>query len=269
MRLRPIASWFAAAGAFAFLMAGTPAPAQEGPGCRPNLAGRDNLIRQVALTKDQLRLTFVGHATFLIETPQNVTAATDYNDHVRPSVVPTIATMNRAHGTHFTNRPDPGIRHVLRGWNPAGGPARHDVRAGDLRVRSVSTNIRDWGGGTDMHGNSIFVFELDDLCVAHLGHLHHTLTPEHMRELGRVDVVLFPVDGSVTLDRAGMIEVLSMLQAPLMIPMHFFSETRLAAFLDEAGGKFPVERSDFATIVVSRDTLPARPTIRVLPGRHY
>lgn len=269
MRLRPIASWFAAMGALALVIAGTPVRAQEGPGCKPNLAQRNPLIRPVALEKDQLRLTFVGHATFLIETPQGVTAATDYNDHVRPTVIPTVATMNRAHGTHFTNRPDPGIRHVLRGWNPAGGPAAHDVLAGDLRVRSVSTNIRDWSGGTDMHGNSIFVFELGDLCVAHLGHLHHTLTADHMRQLGRVDVVLFPVDGSVTLDRAGMIEVLTMLQAPLMIPMHFFSETRLAAFLGEAGGRFPVEHTDTATITVSRETLPARPTIRVLPGRHY
>lgn len=268
MRLRPIAAWAAAALALISLtLVGSPAKAQEGPGCRPNLAQRNALIRHAALDKDQLRLTFVGHATFLIETPQGVSAATDYNDYVRPATIPTVATMNRAHSTHFTNRPDPGIRHVLRGWNPAGGAAQHDVTVDDLRVRNVSTNIRGWSGETDMHGNSIFVFERDDLCVAHLGHLHHTLTADHMRQLGRVDVVLFPVDGSVTLDRAGMIEVLGMLQAPLMIPMHFFSEARLAAFLDEAGGKFPVERSDSATIVVSRDTLPARPTIRVLPGR--
>ena len=46
--------------------------------------------------------------------------ATDYNDYLRPSVVPDIATMNRAHTTHYSNFPDPDIKHLLRGWNPDG-----------------------------------------------------------------------------------------------------------------------------------------------------
>ena len=44
--------------------------------------------------------------------------ATDYNDYVKPTVVPTIVTMNHAHSTHYTDNPDPAIKHVLRGWGP-------------------------------------------------------------------------------------------------------------------------------------------------------
>jgi hypothetical protein len=62
----------------------------------------------------QVRLTFIGHATFLIESPAGVTIATDYSDASRPSIVPDIVTMNRAHSTHFTFSPDPGIDHVRR-----------------------------------------------------------------------------------------------------------------------------------------------------------
>ena len=86
--------------------------------------------RPVALKPTEVRMTFVGHSTWLIESPGAVKIATDYNDYLRPSVVPDIATMNRAHTTHYSNFPDPAIKHVLRGWNPEGGPgqARHDRR---------------------------------------------------------------------------------------------------------------------------------------------
>ena len=101
-----------------------------------------------------------------------------------------------------------------------------------MHIRSVATNIRDWNGGTMRHGNSIFVFEVGSLCVAHLGHLHHTLTQQQLNEIGRVDVVMVPVDGSCTLDLDGMVEVLQSLKAPLMIPMHYFSSGTLNRFLD-------------------------------------
>lgn len=224
-------------------------------------------LRLAALTADQVRLTFIGHSTFLIESPQLVRIATDYNDYVRPPMVPDIATMNRAHSTHYTDRPDPGIKHVLRGWREDGAPAAYDVTYKDVHIRSVATNIRDWSGGTMKHGNSIFVFEVGSLCVAHLGHLHHTLTQQQLNEIGRVDVVLVPVDGSFTLDLDGMVEVLQSLKAPLVIPMHYFSSSTLNRFLDRVREKYDVEMANTPSVVVSRATLPTKPKFLVLPGR--
>jgi L-ascorbate metabolism protein UlaG (beta-lactamase superfamily) len=241
------------------------------PGCRPEMAermpeGGPRIIR-AALKPDEVKLSFVGHSTFLIETPQGVTIATDYNDYLRPPQVPVVATMNRAHSTHYSNAPDPGIRHLLRGWNPAGGRAEHDMTIADLRLRNVVTNIRDWNGNTIPDGNSIFIFEIGEMCIGHLGHLHHTLEPAHIRALGRLDVVLAPVDGNYTLDQEGMMEVLRTLQARLIIPMHYFGPGTLSRFLDAAGRHFAVERQDSPVTIVSKATLPARPTVRVLPGQ--
>lgn len=224
-------------------------------------------FRLAALEPGQVRLTYIGHSTFLIESPKDVKVATDYNDYVRPTVAPDIATMNRAHSTHYSSNPDPAIKHVLRGWNPDGSPARHEFTYEDVWVRNVVTNIRDWGGGTLLHGNSIFVFELAGVCVAHLGHLHHTLTQEHIDQLGRIDVLLVPVDGSYTLGVEGMIEVLGQIKAPLMIPMHIFGPSTLERFLALVGEKYDVERADVSTLVVSRATLPKKPKMIVLPGR--
>jgi len=222
---------------------------------------------RVALNPDQVRITYVGHSSFLIESPQLVRIVTDYNDYVRPPVVPDIITMNHAHSTHFTDRPDPAIKHVLRGWGPTPDqPARHDVTVGDVRVRNVPTNIRDWSGGTERHGNSIFIFEVANLCIAHLGHLHHTLTQQQLNEIGRVDIVFVPVDGSYTLDLEGMLEVLQALKAPQMIPMHFFSIYTLQRFLERARQNWEVETSEIPSILVSKATLPTTPKVTVLPG---
>ena len=222
---------------------------------------------RVALNPDQVRITYVGHSSFLIESPQLVRIVTDYNDYVCPPVVPDIITMNHAHSTHYTDRPDPAIKHVLRGWGPTPDqPARHDVSVGEVRVRNVPTNIRDWSGGTERQGNSIFIFEVANLCIAHLGHLHHTLTQQQLNEIGRVDVVFVPVDGSYTLDLEGMMEVLQALKAPQMIPMHFFSMYTLQRFLDRARQNWELETSEIPSILVSKATLPTTPKVTVLPG---
>ena len=245
-----------------------PALAAE-EGCPGLVASRSLPIVPAALAQREVGLTYVGHATFLIESAGGVKIATDYNDYVRPTVVPDVATMNRAHSTHYSTRPDPGIKTILRGWNPDGGEApRWDQQIGDVRIRNVVTNIRQWGGETTIpQGNSIFVFEAADLCIAHLGHLHHTLTPEHLKQLGRIDVVLVPVDGSYTLDIDGMMEVLSALSPKLMIPMHFFGQHTLNRFLDRARDqKWEVARQESPYLVLSRETLPTSPRVVTLPG---
>ena len=223
--------------------------------------------RLAALDPDQVRISYVGHATFLIESPQLVRIATDYNDYVRPPVRPDIITMNHAHDTHYTDHPDPAIKYVLRGWGPSENePARHDITLRDVRVRNVPTNIRDWGGGTERNGNSIFVFEIANMCIAHLGHLHHTLNQQQLNEIGRIDAVMAPVDGNFTLDLDGMVEVLHALKAPLIIPMHFFSGFTLNRFLDRVAQDWEVERSAIPSVVISKTTLPTKPKVLVLPG---
>jgi len=261
----------------AFAQGAGPAKPEMNESC-PGLVARERppfipaALRFAALKEGEVRISYVGHSTFLIESPQGVKIATDYNDYVKPRGLPDIATMNHAHSTHYTDNPDPGIKHVLRGWGPSPDePARHDLQVGDVRVHNVPTNIRNYmTGGTERHGNSIFIFEIANLCIAHLGHLHHTLTQQQLNEIGRIDVVMVPVDGGVTLDLDGMAEVLAALKAPLMIPMHYFSTYSLRRFLDVLGEKsYEVEISETPSVVVSKATLPAKPKLLVLPGRAF
>jgi L-ascorbate metabolism protein UlaG (beta-lactamase superfamily) len=249
----------------------TPAKPEMTESCPGLIAARPPLVqhaslRLAALEHDQMRLSYIGHSTFLIESPQLVRIATDYNDYVRSPLLPDIATMNHAHSTHYTLSPDAGIKYVLHGWADDEKPARIDLQYKDVRVRNVPTNIRSFDGGTERHGNSIFIFEVANLCVAHLGHLHHTLTQQQLNEIGRVDIVLVPVDGSYTLDLDGMVEVLHALKAPLMIPMHYFSAYTLDRFLQRVRQEWDVEVAEIPSLVVSKASLPAKPKVMVLPG---
>jgi L-ascorbate metabolism protein UlaG (beta-lactamase superfamily) len=155
---------------------------------------------------------------------------------------------------------------VLRGWNPPGGPAKHDLQIEDVRIRNVTTDIRGGYAGRIADGNSIFIFEVAGLCIGHLGHLHHELTPEHVGWVGRLDVVLVPVDGGYTMAQVNMLNVLKDLKARIVIPMHFFGPTTLARFIDNARSDLEVEMASSPVLVLSPKDLPAKPKLVVLPG---
>ena len=105
-----------------------------------------------------------------------------------------------------------------------------------------------------------------NLCIAHLGHLHHTLTQQQLDEMGRIDVLLVPVDGNYILDLEGMVEVLRALKAPLMIPMHYFSAYTLNRFLDRVRQEWEVEVAEVPSVLVSKTSLPTKPKVLVIPG---
>ena len=65
---------------------------------------------------------------------------------------------------------------------------------------------------------------------------------------------------------AGMIEVLRRLRAPLVTPMHYFSEATLGRFIAVAQSVFPIERFETSELTIARDRLPAKTQIWILPA---
>lgn len=209
-------------------------------------------------------ITYAGHSTYIIETPAGVTIATDFSGAHGTSFSPRVVTMNKAHGTHFTMNPDPAIEHVLPGWNPEGGQARHSLLVDDVYIRNVTTDIRRYGA-MEADANSIFIFEVAGLCIGHLGHLHHRLEDTHYAAIGRLDVLMVPVDGGLTLSLDGMSEIARRLSSSVILPMHRHA-TPLSAFTGRMGEGFDLDFRDTRSIAVSLDTLPRRPTIVILQG---
>jgi L-ascorbate metabolism protein UlaG (beta-lactamase superfamily) len=210
-------------------------------------------------------ITYAGHSTYIIETPGGVRIATDFSGVYGYDPLPRVATMNKAHRTHFTDTPDPAIEYVLRGWNPEGGPAKHAVVVEDVYIRNVPTDIRNWGGGLEPDGNSIFIFEVAGLCIGHLGHLHTRLSDQQFGQIGRLDILMVPIDGGMTQSLGSMSEIATRLYSSMILPMHRHS-TPLGEFTGRMGEGFQVEFRASRSLTVSLKTLPSRPTIVVLEG---
>jgi len=207
-----------------------------------------------------VRLTFVGHATFLIESPEGVSLATDYNGHNVPRNTPDIVTMNRFHITHYTPYPDPAIKYVLRGWDPDGGVVRNHAKLKDLRIYSVPSNIQHYGTRTT-HDNSLFVFETGGICIAHLSHLHHDLTEEDVTRLGRIDVLIVPVDGYVTMSHAEVLHIISVIRPRLVLPCHWDLFGGPLAFAHRVQGQYPTKTTTSNVIELRQDMLPRQTEI--------
>ncbi|SIQ38436.1 L-ascorbate metabolism protein UlaG, beta-lactamase superfamily [Rhizobium sp. RU20A] len=227
--------------------------------------GQWPVIPAQARANEAVTISYIGHSTFLIETPGGISIATDFNGYHRPAAAPTVATMNKAHSSHYTLTPDPAIRHVLHGWGEAGKAAEHHLMVGDTYVRNVPTDIRSGYGAMEANGNSIFIFEVAGLCIGHLGHLHHELTDSHYAAIGRLDVVMVPVDGGLTMGADSMSRVVTRLRSALILPMHRRGPP-IDRFLDMFGSGFDHRFADSATITVSLRTLPEKPLIYILKG---
>jgi L-ascorbate metabolism protein UlaG (beta-lactamase superfamily) len=236
-------------------------------GCTPIALGQPG-IRPVSDTDETVRITFLGHASFEIESPAGVRAVTDYNGVNVPAEPPDIATMNHAHATHYTLHPDPRIPHVLHGWAEDGQPPVYDLTVRDMHVSNLPTNIRNIGGETERYGNSIFVFETAGLCIAHLSHLHHLLEPADVKALGHVDIVMIAVDGTWTMSQPDAVRVIGQIQPRVVLPMHYITRDVLAHFLELARETYAIEIHDSPDLAISRAALPPEPTVIALPG-HY
>lgn len=216
-----------------------------------------------------VRLTYIDHSMFLLQTKGGLSAATDFTGFIgNTTLIPDIVTMNNAHDSHWTPFPDAEIPHILEGWRTNGIPAEHHLDLGEMLVRNVTTDIRSRGGGGIVEdGNSIFVFEVAGLCIGHLGHLHHEPDDAQFAALGRLDVVMAAVDGGLTLDLPTMTRVLKRLKSSIVIPMHWFSYGSLDRFLAGMQDEFDIRRDAPHSIEISLRSLPDRPTVIVLtPG---
>ena len=209
---------------------------------------------------------YISHASFLLWTNGGITAVTDYTGFIgNTTFLPDVVTMNHAHSSHWTAYPDPKIPHVLRGWGETfGSGVDHYLDLGEMLIRNVSTDIRSAFSGREPRGNSIFVFEVAGLCVGHLGHLHHVPNDQQFAALGRLDVVMAPVDGGLTLSLPEIISTIGRLRSSIVIPMHWFSQYSLDAFLLGVADNFVIDRTGQSSIEVSLRNLPSQPTVVVL-----
>lgn len=75
--------------------------------------------------------------------------------------------------------------------------------------------------GADRGENIIFIFQIDDIKIAHLGDLGTNLNDEQFNQLEGVDILLIPVGGVYTINGQQAAEVVNKVEPRIVIPMHY------------------------------------------------
>ncbi|HEX3693717.1 MAG TPA: MBL fold metallo-hydrolase [Solirubrobacteraceae bacterium] len=91
----------------------------------------------------------------------------------------------------------------------------------------------DERAGTERGPNTIFVFELDGVRVAHFGDFgQRTLREEQAQAVGGVDLLMLPVGGGPTIGAEQATEIVKRLAPRWVVPMHY--RTERIGFLEDA-----------------------------------
>jgi len=124
----------------------------------------------------------------------------------------TVVTVSNehAHHNHVEAVKDP-VR-VIR------GPGEYEVAG--VVVLGIST-YHDNEKGKRLGKNNVYLIEIDDVRVCHLGDLGHSLSASQTAELGAVDVLLVPVGGVCTINAATAAEAIGALEPRIIVPMHY------------------------------------------------
>ena len=114
----------------------------------------------------------------------------------------------------------------------------------------------------------IFTFQAEGVRFCHLGDLGRLLTPDQIKAIGKVDVLMIPVGGYYTIDAAEAWKVVDQLKPKVVIPIHYYmpgSKINVLSTVDPfIKGKKNVKHIADGTVKITASTLPKEMEVWVL-----
>lgn len=160
-------------------------------------------------------ITWLGHSCFMIKGRNAVVITDPYSPNLGYSLgKPTahIVTVSHQHEGHSYVQ---GI----------GGEPKIVTRPGEYEIGGVLiigiATFHDNDKGANRGKNTVYLMEIDEMTVCHLGDLGHVLTADQVEETGNVDVLLLPVGGGSTISAPVAAEVVRQLEPKAVVPMHY------------------------------------------------
>jgi L-ascorbate metabolism protein UlaG (beta-lactamase superfamily) len=222
-------------------------------------------FRVAASTPGPVEIEWFGHSTFQITSSKGTRVLTDPHgafDLPHPTLPQHIVTTSHPHGPHSAVGMALGNPVVLHGLTPSG----EDWNKIYTTIRDVSVYtvpaFHDKSRGMQRGKNAIFVFRVDDICIAHLGDLGHLLTPEQLKMMGKIDILLVPVAGGFyTVTASEAKEVTKQVNPKIAIPMHYWWEAAVSEFTQ---GVPRVKTTSGPMLRIAKPELPQQTEIVVL-----
>lgn len=160
-------------------------------------------------------VTWLGHGCFRLRGR----AAAVVTDPYPPAVGLKLARMDAEVVTVSHEHDNHSFTQVVRdGAYEIRGPGEYEVAG--VSVIGIPTYHDAEKGAT--HGrNTVYLIEIDDVRVCHLGDLGHKLEDTEAEAVTTPDVLLVPVGGASALNGAQAAEVVRQLEPRYVIPMHY------------------------------------------------
>ena len=160
-------------------------------------------------------ISWLGHSCFRIKGSHVIVITDPYSPDLGYSLgKPTarIVTVSHQH---------PGHSYV----EGIGGGPRLVSRPGEYEINGVLiigiATFHDADKGEKRGKNTVYLIEVDEVSICHLGDLGHVLTAQQVEEIGNVDVLMLPVGGVSTINASVAAEVVRQLEPKVVVPMHY------------------------------------------------
>ena len=210
---------------------------------------------------EKVIIQWFGHAYFLISDGVRIAIDPfkDLEGYPNPKVGAEVVLVTHDHFDHHQTGAVSGSPQVVRGYGKN--------NAKGVEFLGVKT-YHDEAKGAKRGENTVFVFEVGGIRLAHCGDLGHLLTEEQLKEIGKVDVLMIPVGGFYTIDAKQAWQNIEKIKPKIVIPMHYkqpflgknFPIDKVDVFLE---GKKNVKRLDRNLLVLEKGKLPTETTIYV------
>jgi L-ascorbate metabolism protein UlaG (beta-lactamase superfamily) len=227
------------------------------------------LLRTATAPSHPLLIEWFGHATFQITSSKGTRILTDPHrrDDLPWATLPQhIVTTSHQHAAHSNIWMARGNPVILEGLTPGGenwNPIYTTIR--DVSIYTVPA-YHDKSQGLQRGKNAIFVFRVDDICIAHLGDLGHALTPAQLKMMGKIDILLVPIAGGMyTITASEAREVTKQVNSKIAIPEHYWWE---GAEEEYTQGQPRVRKINGPVLKISKQELPPPTEIVVLNWNH-
>jgi L-ascorbate metabolism protein UlaG (beta-lactamase superfamily) len=211
-----------------------------------------------------LEIVWLGHACFRIKGKETNLITDPFPKNLGYSlgrVTADIVTVSHPHAGHSYVEGVGGDPKVVR------RPGEYEI--GNVLINGFST-FHDDEQGKRLGKNTVYLMEIDQVLICHLGDLGHIPTSDQVGELSGVEVLLVPVGGKSTLDGAAAARTVRLLEPRLVIPMHFKTPATsrelepVDRFLKEMGLKDPEPQDKLS---VTKSNLPPNTQVVLLEHR--
>jgi L-ascorbate metabolism protein UlaG (beta-lactamase superfamily) len=161
-----------------------------------------------------LDVTWLGHGCFRLR-GRGAAAVTD---PFPPTIGLKLSRLEADLVTVSHEHPNHSYTQVVREAYEIHGPGEYEVAG--ISVIGVPT-YHDAEKGAKRGRNTVYLIEIDDVRICHLGDLGHRLEDSEAEAISSPDVLLVPVGGRSAINAAQAAEVVRQLEPRYVVPMHY------------------------------------------------